>query len=179
MAKMKEHKLPNGLEVFYSSKANLEILQREIFDDNLYDKHGIELKDDDCIFDVGANIGFFVLYLNQRLKDASIYAFEPIPNTFELLERNTERHNQFPLKLYACGLSDQPGEATFTYYPKTNVASTMYPQDSPEYRKNSRRFVLEEIRERGVFLKWLVDIYPGIFMVAVNRRHPATISSRS
>ena len=53
MNKLKEYKLSNGMDINYSCKANLAMLERE-FDDDMYNKHGIELKDGDCIFDVGA-----------------------------------------------------------------------------------------------------------------------------
>lgn len=159
MVKLKQCTLPNGMDVNYSSKANLDVLQRE-FDDNLYNKHGIELNDGDCIFDVGANIGFFVMYLNQHLNDASVFSFEPIPDTFELLNRNARRHNNLQLQTYNYGLSDRSGTATFTHYPKSNICSTMFPQGSAQYLSNNRRYVLNEIGKRNVIFKLLVDRTP-------------------
>ncbi len=153
--------LANGLEIAYESKANLDILQREIFTDYLYGRHGIQFREGDCIFDVGANLGFFLLRLNQLLSNARVLAFEPIPATFELLKLNADRHNKLTLELFNCGLSDTAGEATFTHYPLTSVASTMCPQDSAEFRRNSRRFVLEEIKERGGLLRGLASVTPG------------------
>lgn len=149
------------MDVHYSSKANLDILQRE-FDDDLYKKHGIEINDGDCIFDVGANIGFFVMYLNQHVSDASVFSFEPIPDTFELLNRNTSAHNSLQLQTCNYGLSDKTGTATFTHYPKSNVCSTMFPQGSPEYRSNTRQYVLNEIRKRGAIWRVLVDRTPKL-----------------
>ena len=173
MTKLKQCKLSNGMDILYASKANLAILQRE-FDDDLYNKNGIQLSDGDCIFDVGGNIGFFVMYLNQDLKDATVFSFEPIPETYELLQRNTDAHNQLQLKMFNCGLSDEPGTATFTHYPKSNVCSTMCPQDSPEYFRNSRKYVLDEIRKRGAIWKTLVDFTPAFMwypLTEVIRRH--------
>ena len=42
----------------------------------------------ECIFDIGANIGAASLLLAQRFPHARIYSFEPVPDNFELLERN-------------------------------------------------------------------------------------------
>jgi len=161
MVKLKQGTLSNGMEVHYSSKPNLELLQRETFDESLYMKHGIELNEGDVIFDVGANIGFFVMFLNEQLEDASVYSFEPIPDTYTLLDRNVRLHNRLQLRLYNCGLSDQAGTATFTHYTRNDVCSTMCPQGSSEYMKNSRKFVLGEIRKRSPILRFLVDHTPG------------------
>ena len=178
--KLKHRKLSNGMEVHYSSKANLEMLQREMFDDGLYNKHGIELNEGDCIFDVGANIGFFVMFLNQHLTDASVYSFEPIPDTFELFMRNVQIHNRLQLQMYNCGLSDKAGSATFTHYPKTDICSTMYPQGSTEYVNNSRQFVMDEIRNFNPILRTLVDRTPRLawwpLAEAIRRYYRSAIS---
>lgn len=160
--KLKQRKLANGMEVHYSSKANLKMLEREMFDESLYLRHGIELNEGDCIFDVGANIGFFVMFLNQHLNEATVHSFEPIPETYELLLRNVRDHNELQLDIYNCGLSNQAGTATFTHYPKTNACSTMYPQGSTTYVNNSRQFVLSEIRNFNPILKTLVDRTPRL-----------------
>lgn len=158
--KPKQRKLSNGMEVHYCSKANVEMLEREMFDDNLYNRHGIMLNEGDCIFDVGANIGFFVIFLNQHLSAATVYSFEPIPETYDVLQRNVSVHNTLQVQTYNCGLSDKSGTATFTHYPKTSACSTMYPQGSTAYLKNSRQFVLGEIRNFNPILKSLVDRTP-------------------
>ncbi len=160
-AKIQQHQLPNGSEVFFSSKTTLDILWREVFEDNLYDKHGIVFRDGDCVFDVGANIGFFVLYLNQMLERGTVFAFEPIPRTFELLKRNTAQNNHLDLTVFDCGLSDYLGTAQFVHYPRMDVASTMHPGDSGEFRRNSRNFVLQEMKERGGILKLAVSCTPS------------------
>ena len=157
--KHKERTLPNGIDVFYSSGGNLAALKRE-FESDIYHKHGIELKNGDCIFDVGANIGFFMLHLNQHLNNARVFSFEPIPDTFEILKKNAQRHNGLNLKLYNCGLSDEAGNATFTHYPKSNICSTMFPQSSEEYLENNRQYVFDKIRARGAVSRAGLDHMP-------------------
>ena len=58
---------------------------REIFRSHDYLRHGIRLEDEACIFDVGANIGLFSLFANQVCRRPRIYAFEPMPVTFDVL----------------------------------------------------------------------------------------------
>lgn len=43
---------------------------------------------DDCVFDVGANIGFFTLTMATANENVKVYAFEPLPSTFYRLRQN-------------------------------------------------------------------------------------------
>ena len=98
-------------------------MYQEIFEDEVYLKHGVTLRDGDCIFDVGANIGLFTLFAGGRRPDAIIYAFEPIPPVFRSLQLNTALYG-LNVKLFSCGLADVPGEETFTFYPNASVISS-------------------------------------------------------
>jgi FkbM family methyltransferase len=54
------------------------------------------------VLDVGANIGISTLYLAQLFPRARVLAFEPVPDNFALLERNTahlERVQRLPVAL--------------------------------------------------------------------------------
>jgi FkbM family methyltransferase len=149
MQVIKECTLGNGKRVYYRSKADVDVLSRELFEDPIYLRHGLTLHDGAVVIDVGANIGFFLLGLAQRLKHASVYCFEPLRDTFEVLERNAADLGGLTTRLFNCGLSKSSGTAVFTYFPRMSVASTMYPDHSAEFRRDSRRFVLEELKYRS------------------------------
>jgi FkbM family methyltransferase len=93
------------------------IIYKEVFEDEVYLKHGITLKDGAVVFDVGANIGLFTLFVNRVCPTAQIYAFEPLPPNFELLRANAARHG-IDAHLFNCGLSDSSAIANFTFYPQ-------------------------------------------------------------
>ena len=152
--------LKNGIDIEYDSLASIDILDREIFDESIYADHGIELNDGDCIFDVGANIGVFLLMLNEVLDHADVYSFEPIPRTFQILERNAGLHNRLKLRLFNCGLSNQAGRAQFVHYPRMSIASTMHPIESPEFRRNSRAFILEEMSQQSAVVRTIRKVTP-------------------
>jgi len=62
---------------------------REIFENGLYFSHNFyEPSPDDVVIDIGANIGFFTLYLNQRAPGITVHCFEPASPTFERLRTN-------------------------------------------------------------------------------------------
>jgi amino acid adenylation domain-containing protein len=59
------YRLPNGTAVAQLNKNETDYLYQEIFERQAYLRHGITLHDDDCIFDVGANIGLFTLFAKR------------------------------------------------------------------------------------------------------------------
>jgi len=109
-------KLPNGLLFLGHSAFQTGGLYKEIYDEETYFKHGINLADGDCVFDVGANIGMFSLFVKDRWRNARVYAFEPLPLNSELLRDNMALYG-LDVKVHNCGLSSRSGSATFTYYP--------------------------------------------------------------
>jgi hypothetical protein len=67
------------MTIKHLNKAETDFVYQEIFAEQSYVQHGITLTDNACIFDVGANIGLFTLFSTQMCKDATVYAFEPLP----------------------------------------------------------------------------------------------------
>ncbi len=162
MQTIRHSTLPNGQLVAYRSRADFDILVREFTDDShgMYLEHGIRLNDGDCVFDVGANIGFFLMQLNRVLSHGRVFCFEPIPDIFEVLQLNATRHNHLNCTLHNIGLADSDGSATFTYFPRTSVASTMHQPLTADFRRHSRRFILQEIRSRGGLLGIAATLAP-------------------
>ena len=69
------------------------------------------------IIDAGANIGATTLYLANIYPKAHIFAFEPLPDNFQLLQRNTH-HLADRITPIPMGLSDAPG--SFTFHPSND-----------------------------------------------------------
>jgi FkbM family methyltransferase len=117
--------LPNGLSVAYQSRGELDQFYEDIFEKQIYLRHGIALSPGDCVFDVGANIGMFSLSILHRFPEVRVYAFEPAPPLFELLRINTESFGE-RVKLFPFALADRPGTASLTYYPNTTGMSSFH-----------------------------------------------------
>jgi FkbM family methyltransferase len=107
------------------NEQEIDFVYREIFEELSYVSHGITLEDGACIFDIGANVGLFTLFAGLVCPDADIYAFEPIPDTFESLRINTALYG-LSVRLFQCGLSSSAREETFTYYPYFSTMSGRY-----------------------------------------------------
>jgi FkbM family methyltransferase len=80
------------------------------------------LPDGACVFDVGANIGIFTLFVLEHCRDARVYAFEPISPIFETLRLNAGLYGE-NVKLFPFGLSDKVSTASFTFYPNYSMMS--------------------------------------------------------
>ncbi len=86
---------------------DLEILS-SITNDDEYDVVEMRLLPDDVVIDIGAHIGGFSLLCHRR-GSRRIFAFEPNPQTFSLLERNLASCAGVQLDDRAVFRSDVPG----------------------------------------------------------------------
>ncbi len=136
--------LPNGAAVAHLNGNETAHLYRQIFEDRIYLRHGITLGDGDCVFDVGANIGLFSLFVHQQCARPRIFAFEPSPETFARLERNVGRYG-LAVEAFQCGLGSEETTAEFTFYPRASVMSGFFP-DEGEERDLIRSFAMASAR---------------------------------
>src|SRR5262245_18180467 len=99
-----------------------EYLYQEIFEQEAYLHRGFEIPANAVIVDVGANIGLFTMFMKDRFPGATIYAFEPAPQTYACLAHNTARFGRC-VKTFDVCVSDVEGTASFTFYPGYSVLS--------------------------------------------------------
>jgi FkbM family methyltransferase len=137
--------LPNGLTVYGLNLNDTLTVYRDIFDDDCYRMHGVTISDGDCILDIGANTGLFILFLNKIGVNVRVFAFEPLPAIFRVLSRNVETYNRLPVQLFNVGVARTTGEGEFTYYPRFSNASTLFPDESPEGAMRGRQYVIDQI----------------------------------
>ncbi|HEX8148767.1 MAG TPA: amino acid adenylation domain-containing protein [Pyrinomonadaceae bacterium] len=123
--------LPNGLEVAHLNRNETEVSYKEIFEDLNYLRHGVTLEDGACVFDVGANIGLFSLFVQQVCRGARVFAFEPVPATAAVLRANVELYG-LDVEVFECGLADEPGRAVFTFYPRMSGMSGRYADEGAD-----------------------------------------------
>ncbi|MGE5340127.1 MAG: amino acid adenylation domain-containing protein [Candidatus Omnitrophota bacterium] len=139
--------LPNGMPVFYLNRNEIEFMYREIFEESAYLKYGIVLEKGACIFDIGANIGLFSLFVNRLCQDARIYCFEPAPPLYEVLALNTSLYGT-NFKVFKNGISSKEEEVTFTYYPNVSILSGCF-ADNAEEKETVKAFIHHELETAG------------------------------
>lgn len=87
----------------------------------------------DCVFDVGANVGDWSIGAFKKLKSKKIYAFEPIPHTYELLTKNIGNLEVFPHEM---ALSDFTGELELNFsVEKSYLSSSVSNAGNSSFKK--------------------------------------------
>jgi natural product biosynthesis luciferase-like monooxygenase protein/amino acid adenylation domain-containing protein/FkbM family methyltransferase len=117
--------MPNGMPIVHFGDLGVSNGYREVIEDATYLKYGIEIPPGACVFDVGANIGFFSLFASQRCPDVNIYAFEPIPPTYAALQLNVALYG-LNVRAFPIGLAARRESASFTFYPSMPGLSGRY-----------------------------------------------------
>jgi phthiocerol/phenolphthiocerol synthesis type-I polyketide synthase E len=119
-------RLPEGKTFHVHDPRGAALVYKEIFQEREYLRHGVCVRDGDCVLDVGANIGLFSLFVHDLARGVRIHAFEPAPALFEVLARNARAH--FPdAALHACGLAESSRMGALTFYPRIPQGSTYRP----------------------------------------------------
>ena len=81
---------PDGFSCYVQSGPGEAVLiYNEIIAKQDYFQYGLSIAGARCVVDIGANIGIFTMAVKRKAPEAIVYAFEPIPDTFHILEQNT------------------------------------------------------------------------------------------
>ncbi len=130
MTTLRQASLPDGTPIFCVRSQEVGPLYQQVQE---YCRHGIRVNEGDLVFDVGANIGLFALWLRQSVSpNLTDYSFEPIPPVFQALQHNARRFDPKNWKVFPCGLGRRSGMATFAYFSRVTAMSSVYPDTSPE-----------------------------------------------
>jgi FkbM family methyltransferase len=156
---MTEAKLKDGTKVFCLRRQEAVVLDSHV---DGYLQHGIDIEENDIIFDVGANIGMFGLRAFQRYKSIRVFAFEPIPSIHEVLAANAVRFGGKAYHALNCGLSDKAGELNFTYFPNAPALSTAHVEDWDRNPQEFRKAVAGALRTAPMwYARWIPSFMSG------------------
>jgi len=114
---------------FYVDILDKRITPIDTFNFDQYEQEDSEMlyklvSDGDVIFDIGANIGWYSNHLSKKLPDSIIYSFEPIPETFAQIKKNTELNKSKNIILNNLAFSDAIQTLSFYYSPTITGASS-------------------------------------------------------
>jgi amino acid adenylation domain-containing protein len=145
--------LPNGLPILNSNLNEVKFLYNEIFEDHCYLKHGITLNPNSTVIDIGANAGFFTVFLNILSEDIKVYSIEPIPEVYNFLVSNRQLYS-IKGKAFNLAILDKEQEVDFTYYPGVSIVSGIS-EDITEVREVVKSYIKNRsqmifFRERSI-----------------------------
>ncbi len=83
------------------------------------------------ILDIGANCGWYALALAKRWPTAKIHAFEPIPHTYEILQRNICHNGLTNIQSHRLAFSNQESIVEFLYTPYCSGATSLVKAGQP------------------------------------------------
>jgi FkbM family methyltransferase len=138
--------LPGDIPVFGFNEQEI----RYIYEHITKEYEEIQLEEGACVFDIGAHIGLFSIYLHQKVKKPQIWAFEPIPEIFDCLEFNNRILGMnMNLNKYAVGKINE--NRSFTYYPRNTAGSSCYAdtEEDAEHMKAFLTYKRTEQQEEG------------------------------
>lgn len=128
--------------------AETRFLHDEIFVDEVYLRGGIVLRENAVVFDVGANIGMFSLFVGARCPTAQVYAFEPVPEVYAKLVSNIDARG-LAVRPFEYGLSDRDQEVSFYYYPNISIMSCRHDYTNWENEVDLIKRYVENERRTG------------------------------
>lgn len=142
---------PDGFACYVQSQPDeAALIYNEVILKQEYFQNGLSVEGARCVIDVGANIGIFTMAVKMKAPEAVVYAFEPIPDTFHILEKNVELLGRSDVHLFNIAVGDQDNiEETFTFFPNMPGNSTAIPR-----LKEDNQPVMEQIfgKETSDFL---------------------------
>lgn len=125
--------LPGGLRVACQTVTEARFFYHDIFEKRIYHRGGISLEGVEVVFDVGANIGLFTLFVRRFCPRATVFAFEPVPALYEILHHNVSAHATL-VRPFNCAIADRSGRAPLTFYPNSSGMSSLYADREEERR---------------------------------------------
>jgi len=75
------------------------------------------IQDGDTIFDIGGNVGWYAIHVAKARPASIIYAFEPVPWTFNEMQKNISLNSINNIQNHNFGFSDKTGEFEFFFDP--------------------------------------------------------------
>lgn len=144
------------LSCYTACEDEARFIYKEIFDDGCYDVG--QLSDAPFVVDVGANIGFFTLYVKHKYPAAKVLAFEPAPETFKLLERNISLHEIEGVEAIQCALGSQQGIMPLTYFPNLPGNSTLMPEEKEKLRQEAVKMLGQEAADARFGVTQTTDV---------------------
>jgi len=77
-----------NFEVDLTEGIDLSLYLFNDFQSHVYQNKFVQLKDDDIIFDVGANVGIMSLFFANKAKNGQVYSFEPTHYALNKFKKN-------------------------------------------------------------------------------------------
>ncbi len=100
--------LKNGLRFQIRTRMDIWVLKEACLD-RQYQAASVAIQDGWSIIDIGAGLGDFAVSVAQALPRSIIYAYEPFPASFQLLQNNLRLNQVDNVKAFPCAVGAESG----------------------------------------------------------------------
>lgn len=100
----------NGVQYKVRAGSNDRGIINEIYFRKIYTPPGFEIKSDDIVVDVGAQIGIFSIFASKLTPRGKVYSFEPEFQNFKLLLENIKLNNCHNIICFRQAISNKEGK---------------------------------------------------------------------
>jgi len=119
----------NNKKVYYRTSSSdmtliYEILLKSKYKSEYYLPKKLNPK---IIFDIGGNIGITSIYLAKLFPDSLIYSFEPMPENFEILQKNISQYKNIRAFNYGLGSKNGSFKVYLSSDPENYGGISFYP----------------------------------------------------
>jgi FkbM family methyltransferase len=143
--------LPNGKVCYFTSAAMRTVakyLRWETFKQGQYRHPGFELRTDDTVVDIGANIGMFALWTEPQIPGGRLICIEPNPRALECLRMNIRQNNLRNVTIVPAAAGCEHGTMELVYHPGWEAMAHSAAVDPPWFLSKSRS---------GRLARWLMQ----------------------
>jgi FkbM family methyltransferase len=99
-------RLRNGVVLNSPEEVSLNFLFHEIWLDEFYAPFGYEIKPNETVVDIGANIGVFATWAATRAPDVKVLSFEPFAANAEYFKANQAASGLDNIEFHAAAVAD-------------------------------------------------------------------------
>ncbi|MBL4708758.1 MAG: FkbM family methyltransferase, partial [Flavobacteriales bacterium] len=108
------------------------------------------LKDGQVFIDIGANFGLYSVFVSKKFPNAKIHSFEPLPETFEIFQKNINHNICDNITSNNQGLSFEKGELYFTNDRYAGNHIVMNPTKTLNLTKVEVTILDEYVKEKAI-----------------------------
>nr|MBC7244909.1 FkbM family methyltransferase [Chloroflexota bacterium] len=138
--------LRNGYRFKVRTRMDIWII-KEICLERQYEKASVAIEKDWVVLDIGAGLGDFAVHVAKEHPSSTIYAYEPFPQSFALLQENLLLNRIENVQAFPYAVCAQAGPAPFHIASEAVAHSTVAAQD---------RMLSECIEVPGITLEQLL-----------------------
>jgi len=120
-----QYTLNNNIRITVRSKTHDSGIIAGVMIHNEYTPKGFEIATGDIVVDVGAHIGVFSIFASTKKGAGKVYAIEPAPDNYALLEQNITNNNIKNIYPFNLAISAKNGKQDFFLYDDT-VGHSLY-----------------------------------------------------